>query len=686
MACRKLPCLAISVALLTTGVGLYAKKPRPSSAADQRQRAQHALDRLTFGPRPGDVDAVLAIGVDKWIEQQLHPETIDNATLQARLSGYRTLQMSTREMSLEFPPQFVAKAVMEGKLPMPHGEYERAIYAAAIDRVQRKEEKKDAAADTSTAATANLQRADSGDRRVSRREARSVVDDLIALPPEARMARILALPVAEQHDLLPGLPYPRRQALLAGLTPQQRETLMALNHPEAVVQTEVQSAKLLRAVYSQRQMEEVLTDFWFNHFNVYIEKGADRYLVTAYERDVIRPHVLGKFKDLLIATAQSPAMLFYLDNWQSEGPHSAAALGLPEQAQSGPHPYRRRPWLYPPPQRQQQPRVQNAQKKRSGLNENYARELMELHTLGVNGGYTQQDVTEVARVFTGWTIEEPRNGGGFVFRPRLHEPGPKTVLGHHIKEGGQKEGREVLELLARQPATARFISTELAQRFVSDDPPPALVDAMAKTFLKSDGDIREVLRTMFRAPEFWAPEAYRARVKTPLEFVASSLRATEAQVDDPLPLVQVLNKMGQPLYGCQPPTGYSTRSDVWVNSAALLDRMNFGLALASNKLPGTNFDVAQLVNVGPAAPLATGAHLPSATPANGLAGVEDPYEVELKLEQALLGGNVSKQTHETIEQRVVAPQQAADSQNANHAANVSVIAGLLIGSPEFQRK
>jgi len=443
-----------------------------------------------------------------------------------------------------------------------------------------------------------------------------------------------------------------------------------------VVQMEVESAKLLRAVYSQRQLEEVLTDFWFNHFNVFIGKGPDGYLITAYERDVIRPHGMGKFKDLLIATAQSPAMLFYLDNWQSEGPNSDAALGRPIAANA---PYRRRPLTYP----QQQTPLKNAQQKRSGLNENYARELMELQTLGVNGGYTQKDVTEVARVFTGWTLDEPRRGGGFIFRPRLHEPGTKTVLGHQIKEDGENEGIEVLNLLARQPATARFISTELAQRFVSDNPPQSLVDAMSKTFLKTDGDIREVLRTMFRSPEFWAPEAYRARVKTPFEFVASSLRATEADVSDPAPLLLVLNKMGEPLYGCQPPTGYSTKSDVWVNSAALLDRMNFGLALATNKLPGTTFDLDQLVKNGAAS------EIPGTSPANPAAGgvaADDPYEAQLKLERALLAGNVSKQTHDTIEERIVAPESTAEFQGTMRAPNLNVIAGLLLGSPEFQRK
>ncbi len=508
------------------------------------------------------------IGVDKWIEQQLHPEKIDDSAMQARLAGYRTLQMSSREMLLNFPPNPIIKAVEAGKLPMPQDPYRHAIYLAAIDRVEQKQEQKQntAPANGGTGTPNGVPSPVSLQRQQDRHEAHGMIDDLVLLPADQRMQRILALPVAQQRDLTQGVPFEKRQALLAGLSPEQRETVLALNNPQGVINNEVQSAKLLRAVYSDRQLEEVLTDFWFNHFNVFVGKGADHYLVTAYERDVIRPHALGKFKDLLVATAQSPAMLFYLDNWQSEGPDSDAARGIPEHPRgpgrmNGPFGPRRWPG-YPRPS-QQQPSAQNKQQKRNGgLNENYARELMELHTLGVNGGYTQQDVTQVARVFTGWTIDQPLEGGGFAFRPRLHEPGSKTVLGHTIKQGGEKEGMQVLEILAHSPSTARFVSTELAQRFVSDSPPQSLIDAMAKTFLKTDGDIREVLRTMFGSPEFWAPEAYRARVKTPFEFVVSALRATQADIADPQPLLATLNKMGMPLYGAQPPTGYSTKSDV----------------------------------------------------------------------------------------------------------------------------
>ena len=283
--------------LVIAAAAAYAKKQKPSQAADQQKRALHAIDRLTFGPRPGDVQAVMAMGVDKWIDLQLHPDKIDNSAMQARLAEYRTLAMSSHDMVLAFPPEPIAKAVMDGKLPMPSDPYRRAIYIAAVDRVEQKQEQKQ------NDANAPAQRRRrmcslriSPQKQAARQEAHSVVDDLIPLPPSQRMQRILALPVAEQHDLLQGIPYPKRQALLAGLSPEQRETVVALNHPEAVIDGELQSAKLLRAVYSDRQLEEVLTDFWFNHFNVFIGKGADRYLVTAYERDVIRPHVLGKFQ------------------------------------------------------------------------------------------------------------------------------------------------------------------------------------------------------------------------------------------------------------------------------------------------------------------------------------------------------------------------------------------------------
>ncbi len=234
----------------------------------------------------------------------------------------------------------------------------------------------------------------------------------------------------------------------------------------------------------------------------------------------------------------------------------------------------------------------NTQKNRPkrGLNENYAREVMELHTLGVDGGYSQKDVTELAKVFTGWTLNEPRRGGDFEFNERMHEPGTKVVLGQKIKEDGENEGKKMLEFLARQPATAHFISKKLATRFVSDTPPDALVNRMADTFLHSKGEIKEVLRTMFRSPEFWSPDAYRAKVKTPFEFVVSAVRVTSADVTEPVQLARVLQRMGMPLYGMQPPTGYSTKAEAWVNSSALLNRMNFALGLTGGKMRGITLD------------------------------------------------------------------------------------------------
>jgi uncharacterized protein (DUF1800 family) len=308
-------------------------------------------------------------------------------------------------------------------------------------------------------------------RREIRQDAVLQAEPLLGLNPDQRMKEILRMAPEERRVVVNSLKGPQRDQLFDGLNPQQRETLIALNNPQQVVGEELMAGKILRATYSDRQLQEVMTDFWFNHFNVFIGKEADRYLLTSYERDVIRPHALGKFEDLLVATAQSPAMLFYLDNWLSVGPNSNAALGIPKNAIN--------PWRRP----MQAPRTNQAKGKRSGLNENYGRELMELHTLGVNGGYTQKDVTEVARVFTGWTIKQPRQGGGFTFEDNMHEPGYKTVLGQRIKPNGEKEGMQVLHILAHHPSTAKFICTKLAVRFVSDDPPPALVNRMAQTFL-----------------------------------------------------------------------------------------------------------------------------------------------------------------------------------------------------------
>ena len=663
--------IAVLVAVSALGVAVFvqlalAHKNKSASAnpMGEQKRALHALNRLAFGPRPGDVERVAAMGVDKWIDQQLHPDKIDDHALDARLAPFRTLRMDTREVVENFPPPQVIKAIAEGRQSMPSDSASRAVYEAQLDRYQQKKERKQETpggdlATIDSGKSAPMSDEDQARRREDRLYADLKADDLLDLPPDQRMQAILKMSPEEQRAIGTSLKGDKRDEFMEGMKPQQRETLMALNNPRQVVTSELVQGKLLRAIYSERQLDEVMTDFWFNHFNVFIGKGADRYLLTSYERDVIRPHALGKFEDLLVATAHSPAMLFFLDNWLSVGPSSDFAKGISRRNTN--YNWRRLP------RRPRPAPAKPAKSKRNGLNENYGRELMELHTLGVNGGYTQQDVTEVARILTGWTLKQPRQGGGFVFEERMHEPGDKRVLGHRIRSSGEKEGREVLHLLAHHPSTAKFISTKLAMRFVSDDPPPALVDRMTQTFLKKDGDIREVLKTMFHSPEFWAPESYRAKVKTPLEFVVSAVRASATEVSDALPLARQLQTLGMPLYGMQPPTGYSMKGDTWVNSSALLGRMNFALSLAAGKLKGVQVDPGQMLGTG--------------------SSQTDSQGTLIALENRLLAGDVSRQTHDTIAAQMNDPKiSQRQLDDPARPPNASAIAGLLLGSPEFQRR
>ncbi|MGB9122407.1 MAG: DUF1800 domain-containing protein [Candidatus Angelobacter sp.] len=684
----------ISTAVLFAGdKKSKAKHPDPTSSAapmqmDDDKRIVHALNRFTFGVRPSDVERVRAEGLDKWFDEQLHPEKIDDGALESRLAPFRTLKMSTKEMVENFPPPQVLKAIENGRMSMPHDPAKKAVYESRMAAYQqRQQNKEDKAAASNTGgnnpdvASAKVQTAVNaqaeGDPKDSAAEMRADdnppltaeqrkqqqqredamyadldTDRLLKLPPDDRYKAILKMPVEERLDLAKTYKGPRAMQLVDDMKPEQRETVEAMIQPQAVL-GELAEAKLLRAIYSNRQLDEVMTDFWFNHFNVFIGKGPDRYMVSAYERDVIRPHALGKFKDILEATAKSPAMLFYLDNWQSVGPHSELAL-------YGPQRFAGRRGRFP------RPRPQQAKNRPSGLNENYAREIMELHTLGVDGGYTQKDVTELAKVLTGWTIERPQLGGEFKFNDRAHEPGPKYVLGRKIGEHGEKEGEEMLDVLAHHPSTAKFISRKLAMRFVSDNPPQALVDRMAETFLKKDGDIREVLRTMFHSPEFWAADAYRAKMKTPFEFVASAARASGADIQNALPLVATLNRMGMPLYAIQPPTGYSMKAEAWVNSSALLNRMNFALQLASGRLPGTSLDPQALI--------------PGPAP-------ENPQAALAALEQSILAGDVSSQTHAVMQKQLGDPQISQRKlDDVDKKPNYGAIAGLIMGSPEFQRR
>ena len=671
---RNLAVLIVSLGLICAVPQLLARKKDKDKTANsglsEEKRAVHALNRLTFGPRPGDVQQIIATGIDPWIDLQLHPDRIDDSALNARLEPLLTLRMNSKQIAENFPDPQEINQVMNGKKAMPSDPARRAVYEVQLARQQAKKERKEEPGKNTAAIdrVANAKMVAGGaDGSMTADNASTVdgaaksmpedpeqarlreeqlyadleVQQLPNLPPDQRFQKVLKMQPAAQLSLANSLKGGKGQEFLEGLSPRQKEVLIAMNNPGAAVTNELTQAKLLRAIYSQRQLEEVMTDFWFNHFNVFVDKGLDRLMLTSYERDVIRPHVFGKFEDLLVATAKSPAMLFYLDNWLSVGPESPQAMGIPA------HPG---PYGYPP-----RPRP-NAGKRRNGLNENYGRELLELHTLSVNGGYSQRDVTEVAKVFTGWTIDKPAEGGGFKFDPRMHEPGPKLVLGHKIKPKGEGEGLELLHRLATAPQTAHFISLKLAERFVSDDPPPVLVDRMEKTFLKKKGDIREVLNTMFHSPEFWDDSTYRAKVKTPLEFVASSVRATGAEIGDALPLTRQLNNMGMPLYGEQPPTGYSMKAETWVSSSALLTRMNFALALTGGKIKGVAMDTASLA---------------------GSAPQSDSNHTLSTLETSLVAGGISQQTHDSIEAQISA---------AGKNAATATTAGLLLGSPEFQRR
>lgn len=708
----KFAILLVSVSLACAVSPLLARKKdkdKATSSVGEQRRTLHALNRLTFGPRPGDVQRAMETGIDKWIDLQLHPEKIDDSALETRLEPFRTTRMSSRELAQNFPDGQEINQVMNGKRPMPSDAALRMVYQIQIDRRQEKKERVEAAKSASPAASTmaagsapeinasaaggdttadtNTKAATESDatpaapvkltpeeeEQARQREEQLYTDlevqQLPSVSADQRFKKILSMSPAAQLSLADSLRGGKGQEFLEGLPPKQKEILLAMNNPAGVVSGELAQAKLVRAIYSERQLEEVMTDFWFNHFNVFVDKGVDRLLLPSYERDVIRPRALGKFEDLLVATAKSPAMLFYLDNWLSVGPNSAQALGIPAH----PGPYGRG---YSP-----RPRP-NQNKRPSGLNENYGRELLELHTLSVNGGYSQRDVTEVAKVFTGWTIDTPYQGGGFKFEPRTHEPGPKFVLGRRIKPRGEGEGLEVLHRLATSPQTAHFVSLKLAQRFVADNPPPALVDRMAKIFLKKKGDIREVLTVLFRSPEFWDDGTYRDKVKTPLEFVASAVRATGAEVEDAQPLVGQLNRMGMPLYGAQPPTGYSMKAETWVSSSALLNRMNFALALTSGKIKGVKVDVAQLAGSS------------ASSPPNPQPQLDSTLALST-LETSLLDGDVSKQTHDSITAQIDAAATngaqankagARKPANPSRSTDVNTIAGLLLGSPEFQKR
>jgi len=603
--------IRLFLACLFAGTILAKPAAYPSQKQFQKklgkdEQVLHALDRLTFGARPGDVERLKKIGLQKWIDQQLHPEQIrENPSLDAKLAPLESLRMTPMEAVRHYPPPQLIKAIAAGKVPMPEDPLLRATVERIIARYKARKGEDTNDADSELEPAKPL---------------REVLDpvELWTLrtgSPAEKRALVESMANEKLEDMLIALPRPQRQHLFAFAPTGVRRKILAMNAPGQVMAYDLLESKLFRAIYSNRQLAEELDDFWFNHFNVFYEKGADRFLIPEYEREAIRPNVLGHFRDLLEATAESPAMLFYLDNFQSVRSDLDA-------------------------------KNQNRKAKR-GLNENYARELMELHTLGVNGGYTQKDVTEVARCFTGWTILEPRKGGGFFYNDKLHDKGEKLVLGHVIPAGGGiEDGEKVLDILASHPSTARFISTELAQRFVADDPPESLISRMSQTFLATGGDIREVMRVMLSSNEFWSQGAYQAKVKSPFEMVVSSVRALGANVDDAWALANQVANLGEPLYRKQEPTGYSNASSEWVSSAALLNRMNFALKLTKNGVPGVKVDVTRF----------------------------DTHPE--KAERALLLRNATPQTRSAIHKALAQEKKQTPE----------LVAGLVIGSPDFQRR
>ena len=512
---------------------------RRVGALSSDERVRHVLNRLAFGPRPGDEAAVRAIGVERWIARQLEPDSIADGDVDTVLAHFPTTSLALADAAQLYARPAALRAA-------PHRDPTPRLPMTPC-------------ADRSATTLAHLEARD---------------DSLVLTQAERAGSRLL---------------------------------------------TDLQATKLARAVVSRRQLQEVMVDFWENHFSVYSGKGPERYLLLPFDRDVIRPHALGRFHDMLVAVARSPAMLYYLDNWQS-----AAEPERPTLAQRG-------------------------RGARRGINENFGRELLELHTLGVDGGYTQQDVIEVARAFTGWTIEDPERVGRFVFRPELHDAGPKLVLGDSLPAGrGVEDGEAVLTLLAQHPATARFIATKLVRRFVSDTPPGGLVKRAARTFRDSGGDIRAVLRTIFSSREFFSRAAYRAKIKSPFELVASALRGLGAAADTTPRTAQLVAQLGEPLYGHDAPNGYPETGRPWLGSGAVLGRINLGLALAAGQAPGVTVS-RWLKQV----------------------GVErEPYARQVDAIVAeLLGGPVPAELRALVQR-----------------GDATTTVGLVLGSPDFQRR
>jgi uncharacterized protein (DUF1800 family) len=659
---KRLVLTIATAALLVTIPHLGSSGPFDQRLSPDQQIVQ-ALNRLTFGPRPGDVEEVRRLGVAKWIELQLHPDQIpENPALDARLKPLETLRMDLPDIVKQYTPQQQPPLVLTGigmmnnllppqdmtKVRTGTAEQRKAILASLDDEKRRQvllqippqnlEDLPEYKKEADDARRMQQEEAQKENRRRNPQLPDLLNPDQIVVARSGnkeQLAALFAYLDPDKRPLVAGLLPPQSLAAF----PELRREGQFQKAPRQVVSEDLKEAKVFRALYSNRQLEEVLVDFWFNHFNVDQAKNVPQVqnmvhlLIGTYERDAIRPHVLGHFKDLLLATARHPAMMYYLDNWQSIAPgafnvgpfapNRGIVNGVPNS-------------ILPSPFGQQA----------HGLNENYGREVMELHTLGVKGGYTQEDVIAVARSFTGWTVRDPTDPE-FVFAPFMHDFGEKTVLGHKIAAGGgEQDGLQVIDILAHHPSTAKFISRELAQRFVADDPPQALVDRMAQKFTKTDGDLRAVLETMFTSPEFFSEGAWQAKVKSPFEMVVSAVRALGGEASDAFALVQKVADLGEPLYNKLEPTGYPNTGDGWLSTAGVMGRMNFSAALTSGLVPGVTLDPARL------------------------AGKDQPA-----IARDLLGRDASPQTQEALEKGLEGKNKAAP-----------FIASLVLGSPDFQRR
>jgi len=705
----------------STGKSATAKASSTKSAAvkaevllplTERERAEQLLNRFTFGARPGDVERVLAMGADKWFEQQLNPDAIPNGALDQRLKDFPTLNMTAEQALTVFPSRQTLQQVANGVRPMPTDPLLAAEYEV-LETKLKQEMNKQSANGVVVPAPTDVELA--AEKAQGQATATQIAGELFALPKNQRMMALAKMPVEDRIAFTSYVSGDQRTQLLAEMTPREREMFLAMaaNVGAAYqIGQELAQAKMVRAILSERQLQEVMTDFWFNHFNVDITKDADQWYTTSYERDTIRKNALGKFGDLLLATAQSPAMMVYLDNWQSIGPDSLANGVNPMNPRSKPG--------------------------NKGLNENYGREVMELHTVGVDGGYSQADVTNLAAILTGWTVDRPYQGGGFQFDARRHEPGTKTWMGHTVGYGppfviqgttakaalvaaktappmddaamgmngigmgmemgggaeqkamstanalgneGMKEGVDALEVLAHSPQTAQFISWKIAQRFVADDPPPALVDRMAKTFLASGGDIKAVLRTLMASPEFNSKKYFRNKVKTPMEFLTSAYRNTMTEPTNPQPLVNQMRQMGMELFHALPPTGYAITAEKWMNTNALVDRLNFAVQLTYNRLPDQKFDGAKVVALE-----VLSEPLPAAE-GEKLTGTDAVLRL---LESTMIGGAVSAKTNELMHQQIAQwTAQAGGAQGAQSVGPDELLnrmAAMVMGSPEFQMR